>query len=317
MKKIFEVSVIIPVYNAAEYIRRAVVSVVQFDCVSQLLLVEDGSTDNSLTVCEELEKEFPVISVLQHEDGENRGAAASRNLGIRQSTAAYVAFLDADDYFLPNRFDVEREVFPSELYDCICGYTGCEFASEAARQEYVGVHNKGINYVGPQEEFWLHQSPTGYAGTFTTNAITIEKRLLERIGLFDESLLVSQDTELWLRLGLFGRFLAIGPSPIAIRYVYVGNRSRGGGKIRRYRPLVYIRLIENSRKLGLTERQVAVYAMFFIIHFLKNLFQIRSYSSKVRINLLQNAFLLSPVVMTNLFWLKKFFMIIRPSTKDG
>lgn len=103
-----EISVIIPVYNAAEFLEKAVKSAAYFDEVKEIILAEDQSTDHSLEICRRLVSEIPKVKLFQHPNGENRGAGASRNLGIDHATSDFIAFLDADDYYLPNRFDAEK-----------------------------------------------------------------------------------------------------------------------------------------------------------------------------------------------------------------
>lgn len=98
------VSVVIPVYRAPAFVRMALESALAQPEMSEVLLVEDGSPDDSLAVCEELRSLHSRVRLLRHPGGANRGAGASRNLGIETATAPYVAFLDADDYFLPGRF---------------------------------------------------------------------------------------------------------------------------------------------------------------------------------------------------------------------
>ncbi|PIY03241.1 MAG: glycosyltransferase family 2 protein, partial [Bacteroidetes bacterium CG_4_10_14_3_um_filter_31_20] len=70
---------------------------------SEVILIEDGSPDNGLDVCTSLAKKYSKVRLYRHENGENKGASASRNLGIRKANYPYVAFLDADDFYLPNR----------------------------------------------------------------------------------------------------------------------------------------------------------------------------------------------------------------------
>src|SRR5687768_1176577 len=106
----FKVSVIIPVYNAEKYLRGAVESAVNLEDVGEILLIEDKSPDNALQLCHQLAKEFDKVRVFTHPHGENKGAGASRNLGIEKSTLDYIAFLDADDWYLPNRFVKSKEI---------------------------------------------------------------------------------------------------------------------------------------------------------------------------------------------------------------
>jgi len=103
--------VIIPVYNAAAYLTQAVESALAQPETAEVLLIEDGSPDNALDVCEELAGKYDKVRLLRHPNGENRGAGASRNLGMRNAKFDFIAFLDADDYYLPGRFAAASKIF--------------------------------------------------------------------------------------------------------------------------------------------------------------------------------------------------------------
>lgn len=93
------VSVIIPVYNAAQTLQRAVNSVLLGSYANvEIILVNDGSTDDSLTICKTLARQHRQIKVLSQENG---GASSARNLGLQQATGKYICFLDADDQVEP------------------------------------------------------------------------------------------------------------------------------------------------------------------------------------------------------------------------
>ncbi len=86
----FEVSVVIPVYNAVPYVRQAVESALAQSQVREVLMVEDGSPDNALEVCRELAAEYPRVVLLRHPNGENRGAGASRTSAFWRSSISTV-----------------------------------------------------------------------------------------------------------------------------------------------------------------------------------------------------------------------------------
>src|SRR5687768_12809492 len=126
----FKVSVIIPVYNAEKYLRNAVESAVFLDEVGEIILIEDKSPDNALQLCHQLKTEFDKVKVYTHPGGENRGAGESRNLGIAKSSFDYLAFLDADDWYLPNRFTRCKEIFArDETNDGVYEATGYFYES--------------------------------------------------------------------------------------------------------------------------------------------------------------------------------------------
>jgi glycosyltransferase involved in cell wall biosynthesis len=110
-----KVSVIVPVFSAELYLRQAVFSALQQPETAEILLVEDGSPDGCLAICHRLQQEHASVRVLRHPNGQNHGPSASRNLGIREAVFPFIAFLDADDFYLPGRFSLARQLF--ELHE--------------------------------------------------------------------------------------------------------------------------------------------------------------------------------------------------------
>ena len=97
-----KISVIIPVYNAGKYVKSAVESALMQDETKGVILVEDGSPDNSLQVCRELAEKHEAVTLYRHPDHQNHGAGESRNFGIEKAACDYIAFLDADDLWKPD-----------------------------------------------------------------------------------------------------------------------------------------------------------------------------------------------------------------------
>ena len=111
MEKSFQISVTIPVYNAADFIRLAVESVLIQPQTAEVVLVEDCSSDNSREVCQKIAFENNKVRLFQHTDGWNHGCSASRSLAVQKSSCEYIAFLDADDFYLPGRFTIAEQMF--------------------------------------------------------------------------------------------------------------------------------------------------------------------------------------------------------------
>ena len=102
MDKELLLSIIVPVYNVEKYLVRCIDSLVTQDvdaCDYEIIMVNDGSTDNSLSVAEDLAAKYNNIVIVSHE---NRGLAAARNTGLRNASGQYVMFVDSDDYLTPN-----------------------------------------------------------------------------------------------------------------------------------------------------------------------------------------------------------------------
>jgi glycosyltransferase involved in cell wall biosynthesis len=247
------VSVVIPVYNAQEYLRTAVESLYSIEEVNEILLVEDGSTDSSLLLCKTLSVENDKIKVLQHHDQKNKGAAASRNFGIRHSKSDYISFLDADDYYLPHRFKNDKKIF--SLYEDADGVYGCseeKFESDKAAELFFMNRDRVITamteIIPPENLF--KSLIFGGNGEFHTSTITLRKSAFYKAGFFNEKIRYVEDTEMWLRLSLKCRlYCGTISEPQAIRVVHENNSIHQLNKIAPFRALMYQELFS----WGITE----------------------------------------------------------------
>ena len=226
------ISVIIPVYNAKDYLSKAVASASQFEEIKEILLCEDCSTDDSLSLCQKLEKENPKVKLYQHPDQRNHGAAASRNLGLEKATQEFIAFLDADDYYLPNRFDVEKNAFKDSKIEGIFGAIGVEFLSEKGKKEFAEKFqdNELTTVKHDAEGIDVFYGLLGLNNTFGTffhlNTLTIRTESLRKNNLrFNEILRVHQDSDFIIKLA-YHCYLKSGniTKAIAIRGVHDNNR---------------------------------------------------------------------------------------------
>ncbi len=229
-----QVSVIIPVYNAAGYVRQAVESALAQPQCAEVLLIEDGSPDGSLKVCQQIAAENSQrVRFLQHPNGENRGAGPSRNLGLREAQHEYIAFLDADDYYLPGRFDVPEKIFREQPeVDGVYEATGFVFSDDAERQRWIA--KKGENpetslttvHPGIPPEKLFDALYAGESGHFDTNSIVFKRAMLAKVGDFP-ALRLHQDTVMWMKLAAVGR-LAAGrlDQAVAVRRIHPENRAR-------------------------------------------------------------------------------------------
>ena len=114
------VSVVVPVYNVGPYLRRCLDSIVgQTYADLEILLIDDGSTDESGAICDEYAQDERVRVF----HTENRGAARARNLGLSEAKGTYVIFLDSDDYFDSRLTETMVGTVERTGADmCVCGY---------------------------------------------------------------------------------------------------------------------------------------------------------------------------------------------------
>ncbi|MET3535531.1 glycosyltransferase family 2 protein [Chryseobacterium limigenitum] len=228
-----QISVIIPVYNASEFLEKAVDSALQFDEVQEIVLVEDKSTDNSLEICQKLVVKNSKIKLYQHPDKGNHGAGATRNLGLEKANCEFISFLDADDYYLPNRFEAEKEIFKHTKIEGVFGAIGVEYLTEKGKQafqdKFKNISLTTVNFPAEGEEVFrgLLGLTTKVFGTFFhLNALTIRKSALIKNDLrFNENLRVHQDSDFITKLA-YHCYLKSGiiDKAIAVRGVHDNNR---------------------------------------------------------------------------------------------
>lgn len=223
----FKLSVVIPIYNAGDYVLQAVESALQQPETGEVILIEDGATDGGLEICRELDIKHPKVVLLRHPDGGNHGAGASRNLGIKNAKFQYIAFLDADDYFLPNRFFTTNKMFNK--------YSDIDGVYEAVGFHYEGngvIRFKGqmnelttMSEIVPPELLFEKQSPIGTSGYCNTDGWTVKKTIFEKTGYFDETLNFHEDTVLFVKFAALGKMLPGNlDKPVAMRRIHI-NRS--------------------------------------------------------------------------------------------
>ena len=198
------VSVVTPAYNVAWCIGRAIDSVLaQKYAHRELIVVNDGSTDGTGAL---LRSYGSAISVI---DQPNRGMSAARNAGIRRARGTYVAFLDADDRWLPDK--LSRQV------DLLQSRAEIGFCSTAARVE--DGQGRLINewhcpHGGKEILETLFSQNAAIAGG--SSAVIARRELFDRAGLFDESLGGFEDPDLWMRLAAVSGYACIDETLVVI-----------------------------------------------------------------------------------------------------
>ncbi len=226
-----KISVITPVYNAEKYITNAVESALQFDEVFEIILVEDQSPDKALEVCKKLAEKHGRVKLFQHPDKGNHGAGASRNLGLAKATGDFIAFLDADDYYLPNRFEAEKDLFKNPEVEGVYGAIGVHYYSEIAKEQYFEIFGDRLTTVykkhSPKDVFRGQLGMLGSFGLFSIDALTIRKSALDQklSPMMKTHLRLHQDTEFLFRLSYhLDLYPGILDEAVANRGVHESNR---------------------------------------------------------------------------------------------
>ncbi len=268
----FRVSVIIPMYNAEHYIEQAIRSACQLDEVGEVIVVDDCYPDGARAICERLSKELPQLSIHDHPDKKNHGAGASRNLGVSKSKFDYIAFLDADDYYLPNRFKQSARVFGQYSdADGTYGSTGSVCEDEVRDKYKEEVITTVDTLLAPVQLFW-NLAPIGNKGYFSTDAITLKKSAFLKVGGFNTNLSLAQDTNLWVKLMIACKLYPDSiDEHVAIRRLHSANRHTNKDKAIYYRPLVYRDLVKWSIWNGIGWDYLSILCYRFMLTRIKSI----------------------------------------------
>jgi glycosyltransferase involved in cell wall biosynthesis len=257
-----KITVIIPVYNAESYLVRAIESVLSQPQVDELILVEDGSSDSSKEVCMKAAATNEIVELLYHPGNANKGVSASRNLGIKNAKNNFIAFLDADDYYLPNRFKATSESFAfDESIDGVYEMIGIH--SETGEATHYSV----IEPVNPDILFESLQ-PLGHKVWFHIDGLTVKKSVFTKSGYFDESLKTSEDTLHWFKMASIcklvpGEVKKIVASSEKISTGLSSNRSQ----VEKDFILMLLKLFKFSdiNHLGISKKELVVSKLLYFI----------------------------------------------------
>ena len=182
----FSISVVIPTFNRAQWLAACLQSVVsQTRQAAEVIVVDDGSNDDSKSVIDS----FPMVKYIKQE---NRGPSAARNAGAKLARGNWLAFLDSDDRWLPDKLQQQVE-FLNNNSDYKSVYTDEIWIRSGVR---VNQKNKHRKYGG---QIYRNCLPLCI---ISPSSILLEKDLFFQLGCFDENLPACEDYDLWLRLAV-------------------------------------------------------------------------------------------------------------------
>jgi glycosyltransferase involved in cell wall biosynthesis len=183
------VSVVIPTYQCEQYISQSIDSVLaQTFKDYEIIIIDDGSTDNT----QELLRKYSKMRNIKIFSQSNQGPAAARNLGIRMSSGEFIAFLDADDIWLPNK--LEKQITFLEKHPLI-DLVYCDsyiFNEKCTRQRTLFDISRPFSGKALEELFLSDFIPL--------LTVVVRRSIFNTVGFFDETVIGPEDYDLWLRI---------------------------------------------------------------------------------------------------------------------
>src|SRR5215471_10914661 len=224
------VSAIIPAYNAERWIARAIESVLsQTRPVDEIIVVDDGSTDKTAAVVAGFGERVHYIRQT------NGGPAKARNTGMQAAAGEWLALLDADDWSLPRRIELELQA-AEQNPGAVLVYGSLHMVDESGKQE--------TRIAPPAEKLWPAMR---YRNPIATSTVLVKRAALQQIGGFNQRQWTTEDWEAWVRLRQLGAFVCVA-EPVVCYRVAADSLSGDAARIfRDFQPMLEETLIADLR----------------------------------------------------------------------
>lgn len=225
------VSVVMPVYNVERFVSEAIASVLAQTFEDfELIIVDDGGQDRSMAICEQFDD--PRIFIVRQK---NRGLAGARNTGIAAARGQFIALLDSDDRWLPEKLALH--VIHLEANPQVgVSFSPSRFIDEDGQPMRLKMRPK-LEAIAPEDIFCRNPVGNGSAPVIRRSALDTIRFAHpaepNRPCWFDESLRQSEDIECWLRLALLGKVAFAGIAPALTEY-RLGNGGLSASILRQY-----------------------------------------------------------------------------------
>lgn len=234
-------TVIIPCYNAQCWISATLKSVLaQAWPELEIIVVDDGSSDGS---ADHVRSQFPGIIVIQQA---NQGVAAARNKGIANATGEWIAFIDADDIWLPGKLEAQWRLLSTQPRARMA-YTAWYVwpctepePAEALMEELEAEKGESGQWSGPSG--WIYPELLEDCCVWTSTVLA-HRSLFDEIGVFDEKLPIGEDYDLWLRASRVTPILRVS-LPLALYRMHPNSITKSAPAIN-FQALVLSRAIEH------------------------------------------------------------------------
>jgi glycosyltransferase involved in cell wall biosynthesis len=206
------ISCIIPVYNGEQFLREAIDSIMAQSYRSvEVIVVDDGSTDGTATVVRSYGDKINYLWQT------NSGPAAARNLGMSFAKGEYIAFLDADDLWYPEKLATQMARFKacSEIELCL-------------------THLKTFQMRKPSVSSLSDEDLVTVITPYTLSSVLVRRSLIDKLGKFNEYVLLGEDTDWFTRATNQGTVIEIIPEPLVYKRLHSNNLTRDFNTVSKY-----------------------------------------------------------------------------------
>lgn len=186
------ITVVVPLFNKEKSIKNTINSILNQSYEDfELIVVDDGSTDNSLNIVRSIKD--PRIKILTKRNG---GVSSARNAGIKKAGSNYIAFIDGDDVWLPWHLETIHRMINEFVDPTVGGY-----CTRIVKSKHVEENSTNENKIeqGILIENYVKLA-SGTNSVLSSSSFAVKKSCLEEVGLYDEELTYGEDVELWYRL---------------------------------------------------------------------------------------------------------------------
>jgi len=189
-------SIIIPVYNVEDYLEECIKSVLSQDFSDyEIILVDDGSTDNSGNICDNYRNNYEKIKVIHKENG---GSSSARNEGIKKAVGRYILFLDSDDFYCDKSFLSKAFEISKTDFDCLWFKTAYFYSDEERYEDHYGDYDLSI-FSGSMHNIFMRMLEQKMQLASPCNKVIKRELFLENNLYFEEGI-IAEDVEWVIRL---------------------------------------------------------------------------------------------------------------------
>ncbi len=243
MKK--KISVIIPNYNYARYLDQAIQSVLKQTYSNlELIVVNNGSTDNSLKVLEKYLNEIILI------DQSNLGQSGARNSGLSRAQGELIAFLDADDFWEPNKLESQSQLINDSSQLVYCGIM--QFKDPGNGNEQILLPK----FRGDCSRYFIDLPGASIVLSGESTAL-FSRDLLEKVGSFDAGLNSTAGWDFFRRCSRFTNFDFVN-QPLVNYRLHSSNMSKSNSKVIQDMRLAYFKLFSDNDWLVPKEKEIEI-----------------------------------------------------------